>query len=260
MFTPERSARWQAAAAYEDGLRRTIALLDGADAATLAAPVPACPLWSVQDLVAHLAGEADDARHGRFFPDALRAPDDPAVAARRERWTAGHVTARGAVPSDTVVGELQRRGCALAAALRRGDPAACDVPEWMVSAPVADLAVHLGDLREALGLPPAPDSPIARAGFSLYRAWLGARVTARGLAPLRLVAGDREWLLGGDGEPGAVLRGEPHELFRAITGRRPLAEVKTMAWNGDPSAYLPVLSPYPLAERPLVPNIGVSGP
>ena len=114
----------------------------------------------------------------------------------------------------------------------------------MIEAPVDDLAVHLDDLREALGLPPAPEAVVAEYGFRAYRAWLGDRIVARGLAPLRLTDGDSEWLLGGDGEPAATLRADSYELFRAICGRRPLEMVRSWSWKGDPSPYLSILSPY----------------
>ncbi|WP_148570960.1 FAD-dependent monooxygenase [Nocardioides caldifontis] len=247
VLTPARSARWRAAAAYEDGVRRVLDLLDSADPAVMGSRVPACPEWTVHDLVAHLVGGAADARRGAYFAEALDAPDDPAAAARREEWTAGHVATRRALTTDALLAELQRHGDALVCALRRGDPEACDVPEWLVGAPVADLAVHLDDLRDALGAPPE-DAPVTRAGFALYRAWLGARVAGHGLAPLRLVAGGREWLLGGEGAPGATLHGDPQPLFRAITGRRTLEEITAMRWTGDGEPYLRVLSPYPFAS------------
>ena len=134
------------------------------------------------------------------------------------------------------------------AALRRGDTAATDVPAWMLGAPVADLAAHLGDLSEALGLPPETESLISRYGFGSYRAWLGDRIARRGLAPLRLT--DRTdpasaWVLGGAGEPGASLEADGYQLFRAISGRRRLEDVRSWSWGGDPATYLPLISPYP---------------
>ena len=88
---PERSRRWRAAAAYEDGLRRLVALVDGLPDRDLGTPVPACPLWSVRDLVAHLTGIAEDAPHGSFYEGAVGAWADPALAAEREAWTAAQV-------------------------------------------------------------------------------------------------------------------------------------------------------------------------
>ena len=118
----------------------------------------------------------------------------------------------------------------------------------MLGAPAADLAAHLGDLWEALGLAPETESPVTRYGFASYRAWLGQRTTARRLAPLRLR--DRAdpasaWVVGGEGEPGAAVEADGYDLFRAISGRRRLDDVLSWSWRGDPTPYLPVLSPYP---------------
>ena len=210
--------------------------------------MPACPLWSVHDLVAHLCGVAEDSTHGKFFDGAAQAWADPELAAQREAWTAGQVEARRDLDRHQLVAELERHGQALVRALRRGDTATTDVPAWMLGAPVADLAAHLDDLHEALGLPPETETLIARYGFASFRAWLGERIAARGLAPLRLTdPADpaSAWVLGGEGEPGASLEADGYQLFRAISGRRRLEDVRSWSWRGDPSAYLPVLSPYP---------------
>ena len=244
VFTRDRSRRWRAASAYEDGLHRLMAIVEGLSTEHFQRRVPACPLWSVRDLVAHLVGVAEDSTRGQFFGGAVSAWADAELAARREIWTAGQVEARRGHDQDELVADLQRHGTSLVRALRRGDPSATDVPAWMIGAPVDDLAVHLDDLREALGLPPAPEAVVAEYGFRAYRAWLGDRIVARGLAPLRLTDGDSEWLLGGDGEPAATLRADSYELFRAICGRRPLEMVRSWSWKGDPSPYLSILSPY----------------
>ena len=248
VFTRERSRRWRAAAAYEDGLRRLVTLVDGLSDRNLRARVPACPLWSVHDLVAHLCGVAEDSTHGNFFDGAAQAWADPELAAQREVWTAGQVEARRDLDRHRLVAELERHGQALVRALRRGDPAATDVPGWMLAAPVADLAAHLGDLSEALGQSPETDTLITRYGFGSYRAWLGERIAVRGLQPLRLADHTNPasvWVLGGEGEPGASLEADGYQLFRAISGRRRLEDVRSWSWRGDPSAYLPLVSPYP---------------
>jgi uncharacterized protein (TIGR03083 family) len=248
VFTRERSRRWRAAAAYEDGLRRLVALLDGLSDQELRTRVPACPLWSVRDVVAHLCGVAEDSLHGTFFDGAITAWADPALAAQREAWTAGQVEARRDLDRHRLVAELERHGQALVRALRRGGTAATDVPAWMLDAPVADISAHLADLREAIGLPPESETLVSRHGFRSFRAWLGERLAVRGLAPLRL--SDQTdpasvWVLGGDGEPSTSLEADGYQLFRAISGRRRLEDVRSWSWRGDPSSYLPLLSPYP---------------
>lgn len=250
VFTPERSARWRAAAAYEDGLRRVVALVDGLSEAELQTKVPACPLWSVQDLVAHLSGVAEDSVRGAFFDGATLAWTDPDLAVRREAWTAAQVESRRGLDRHQLVAELERHGQALIRGLRRGDRATVDVPGWMIAAPAADLAAHIGDLEEALGLHPDPHAPITRYGFASYRAWLGERIVARGLPPLRLadpVDAAAEWVVGGRVAPGAAVEADAYELFRAISGRRRLDDVARWSWHGEASSYLPVLSPYPPA-------------
>lgn len=248
VFTPERSSRWRAAAAYEDGLRRVVALVDGLSGGDLQTRVPACPLWSVQDLVAHLCGIAEDSVRGSFFAGAMRAWADPELAGQREAWTAAQVEARRGLDRHQLVAELERHGQSLVRALRRGEPATVDVPGWMIGAPVADLAVHLGDLEEALGRHPDPHSPVARYGFASYRAWLGERVKARGLAPLRLTDptdATADWVVGGHEPPGASVEADAYELFRAISGRRRADDVARWSWSGEPAPYLSLLSPYP---------------
>jgi uncharacterized protein (TIGR03083 family) len=250
VFTPERSSRWRAAAAYEDGLRRLVTLVDGLSDEHLQTQVPACPLWSVQDLVAHLCGIAEDSVRGSFFAGAMRAWADPELAHQREAWTAAQVAGRRDLDRHQLVAELERHGQALIRGLRRGERAAVDVPGWMIGAPVADLAAHLGDLEEALGLPPTLQSPITRYGFASYRAWLGERLVARGLPPLRLADptdATAEWVVGGHAPPGASVEADPYELFRAVSGRRRPDEVARWSWSGEPGAYLPLLSPYPLS-------------
>jgi hypothetical protein len=51
-------------------------------------------------------------------------------------------------------------------------------------------------------------------------------------------------VVGGQGEPGAAVEADAHELFRAISGRRSLDDVAGWRWRGDATAYLPLLSPY----------------
>ena len=223
-------------------------LVDGLSDRDLRTRVPACPLWSVHDLVAHLCGVAEDSTHGRFFDGAAQAWADPELAAQREAWTAGQVEARRGLDRHQLVAELERHGQALVRALRRGDTAATDVPAWMLGAPVTDLAAHLGDLREALVLPPETETLIARYGFAQLPSLAGRAHRGRGLAPLRLADHSdpaSAWVLGGEGEPGASLEADGYQLFRAISGRRRLEDVRSWSWRGDPSAYLPLLSPYP---------------
>lgn len=245
VLTSQRMSRWEAAWAYEEGQRSIRALVENLDRAALSTVVPACPEWTVRDLLAHLVGVARDSARGAFFPGALDAWRQPQVAERREHWTAGHVADYRDQPASELLCVFDEHAGHLVTMLRTGAGPVFDGPAWMVTAPVADLAVHLHDLSEALGRDPDDGSAVARLGFSVYRSWLSARIVERGLASLRLSDGEREWTLG-EGEPAVTLTADRHELFRAITGRRSLSRLRAYKWDGDPVPYLPVISPYPL--------------
>jgi uncharacterized protein (TIGR03083 family) len=248
VLTPERLARWNAAWAYEDGQRRVRALVEDLGPDSLARTVPACPDWTVRDLVAHLVGIVEDTVRGTYFPDALDAWRDSETATRREQWTADQVSSRADRDLESLLREFDEHTRRLVTTLRGGT--FFDGPAWVLMAPVADLAVHLADLREALGQEPDESAPVARVGFAAYRDWLRARLAERGLPPLRLSDGQDHWVLG-EGEPAATLTADRHELFRTITGRRSATRIRAYDWDGDPAPYLSIIAPYPLATDQL---------
>jgi uncharacterized protein (TIGR03083 family) len=227
------------------GAAEVLALLQEAGEARLGDPVPACPGWSVRDLVAHLVGVAEDSVRGAFYPGALDAWRDPALAAARDEWTAGHLVRRDRGGLDALSEAFDRHSRALVRNLRRGVPAVAGAEDWGYGAPVGDLAVHAADLRDALGQP-ATDGPLARWGFAAYRVWLAQRLAARGLPALVLDGGGRRRWQVGDGEPSGSVQAEPHDLFRVISGRRSAERILSLRWTTDPAPYLPVIAPYPL--------------
>jgi uncharacterized protein (TIGR03083 family) len=244
VLRPDRLARYDAAGAYEDGVAATVDLLQDTDESRLGDPVPACPGWAVRDLAAHLVGVAEDSIRGAFFPGALEAWRDPSLAAARDEWTAGHVQRHGGASRDALCEALDRHGRALVAGLRRGNPAVAGADGWGFAAPVGDLAVHLGDLREALGLPAVAD-PLARWGFAAYRTWLAQRLRTSRLPALVLDGGSHRWQVG-DGDPAGSLQADPDELFRVVSGRRSTERILSLTWTADPAPYLAVIAPYPL--------------
>ena len=51
---------------YRETRERLVELVGSLDAAGLGVPVPACPGWSVADVVSHLAAVTEDALAGRL--------------------------------------------------------------------------------------------------------------------------------------------------------------------------------------------------
>ena len=181
------------------------------------------------------------------------------LAAAREEWTAAHVTARDAVdPSPPT-----RRPPAARPGLRAGPPqrwctVACGVPAWQVHSPPADLAVHLEDLHEALGVPSAPDAVVTLSGvLRLPRAgWAhGSRHPAFLPSASPTAPPSGSWA--GNGAPGASLVGSRRELFRAISGRRSLDPDPRDGRRGRPDAVPPRVVTLPAAFLRLLPTPGL---
>jgi 2-polyprenyl-6-methoxyphenol hydroxylase-like FAD-dependent oxidoreductase len=253
LFTAERRSRWSAAWAYEDGRYRVSSLLEEVSHRAADLRVPACPSWTIRDLLAHLVGVAEDVVHGTLLAEVADAWRSAARAEARDRWTARHVARYADRDIVQLLHEWIGWGQELETALRRGEGFAEHAPPWMFTAPAADLAVHLHDLRGTLRRPGDRDAPVTRLGFAVYRDWLGSRVTQSGLPALRLSDGTDDWVLG-HGDAHATLTASRFELFRTISGRRSAARIRALGWTGDPEPYLPIISPYPL------PTEGVDAP
>ena len=183
-------------------------------------PVPACPGWSVHDVVAHLTGSVADVLGGRM--DGIGS----------EVWTAAQVEARKDVPIGEMVAEWAEMAPQFEDGLRAvGGP--------MAALGVADAWHHEQDLRGALGVEGGHD-PVAEhtaiSGYAQAATW-----AAEGRAPLRIVAGDTT-IQSGDGEPAATVTGAPYELARALGGRRTEAQVRALDWHGDAEPYIATLA------------------
>jgi uncharacterized protein (TIGR03083 family) len=212
-------------------------------------PVPACPAWTIRDVLAHVTGVAADAASGTYFSGAADAWSDIRLAAARDAWTAGQVRSRRGRPAEALITEWAGWAAILEPMLAATVPPP-GAPAWLLSAPVADLAVHLHDVRGALRRPGDRDAPATRLGLRIYARWLGERLDRAARPALRLRAGCREWVEG-SGRPAAALAADAFELFRALSGRRCPDQVRALAWEGDPEPYLDLFAPYPMPGSPL---------
>jgi uncharacterized protein (TIGR03083 family) len=213
--------------------------------------VPACPAWTVRDVLAHVTGVAADAAGGTYFSGAADAWSDIRLAAARDEWTAGQVQSRRDRPVEALLAEWAGWAATLEPILAGTAPALPGSPGWLVSAPVADLAVHLHDVRGALRQPGDRDAPVTGLGLRIYARWLGQRLDQAGRPALRLRVAGRE-RIAGSGQPVAALAADAFELFRALSGRRSLGQVRALGWDGDPEPYLDLFAPYPMPASPLV--------
>ena len=213
--------------------------------------MPACPAWTVRDVLAHVTGVAADAAGGTYFSGAADAWSDIRLAAARDEWTAGQVQSRRDRPVEALLAEWAGWSASLEPVLAGTVPALPGSPGWLVSAPVADLAVHLHDVRGALRQPGDRDAPVTGLGLRIYARWLGQRLDQAGRPALRLWVAGRE-RVEGSGQPVTALAADAFELFRALSGRRSLGQVRALGWDGDPEPYLDLFAPYPMPASPLV--------
>lgn len=208
---------------YRDGRNRFIDLVRDADPAT---PVATCPGWTVKDVLAHVAGIPADILAGRLDGVAT----DP--------WTAAQVDARRDASVADIAKEWQQSGAQVDEMVDSFGPTGAQL--------LFDLTTHELDVRAAVGVPFPDDLDVYDVALDFVMANLVEGVVAdRG--PLRIVADDRWWTAGADGEPRATLSTTKRELIRAIAGRRSRGQVAGMDWTGDPTPFLDAFASGPFS-------------
>ena len=196
------------------------ALVKDLDEVQAATNVPGTPLWTVRDLLSHLAGLSADLAAGRL------------AGAGTAPWTSRQVAERKGRGVVDLVREWQTHGPEVEELLpsmgRRGHAVALDI------------TMHGDDLREALSLPLGTTEGHAFV-LEMLVGFAGKRVTEAGLPALRLEAGEQSWVLG-EGQPTTSLRAPAAgELGRVVGGRRSNEQLLALEWDGDPAPYLPLL-------------------
>lgn len=202
---PETSPAWdpmdgalppdeQVAEAYIELRGRVIELLGQLDEVDGDRAVPACPGWTVRQLIAHMVGVPEDVLAGRI--DGLAT----------DAWTQAQVDRHA---GETLT-DLRRTLGGLAAEF---DPVLRMVPAPMNSQFVMDAVTHEHDLREAIERPGAEDS----SAVDVALAWLlqFIRLPPAALEQIRVSATSR------------------FTLMRAMSGRIPVSAMTDADLPGD---------------------------
>ncbi|RKT19435.1 uncharacterized protein (TIGR03083 family) [Streptomyces sp. 1114.5] len=191
-------------------------------------PVPACPGWTVRDVVGHLV-------------EVCRTV---AADAPGNLWEVPH--AEPAADSADGVGDGPGGG--LGGLLAEWSQLDVRVEHVVTTAPqlrhtmlMMDAFTHELDLRGALGVPVVRDHASYPSSLDLVVRGFANAVRTHGLPALRIEAPGAAWTAG-DGEPAAVLRGHRHDLLRSLTGRRSLAQIAELAWSAAPEPWLPAFT------------------
>jgi uncharacterized protein (TIGR03083 family) len=190
--------------------RLTDAVL-GFSPSLLAERVPACPDWTVHDVISHLSGAAADFVSGNL-DDAPRPP-----------WTAVQVDTRRSMPITGVLEEwTTTTGPALERLILSGDTS-----HPMICNPYVDAGTHEADLHGATGIGRPP-----REIWLATLDWVfpDPRPSDKVPGMLSIVTPDGTYQLGA-GEPVAEVRTDTYELFRATFGRRSAGQIQAWRWS-----------------------------
>ena len=241
------------AAAYLDGKRSVVEAVTAATPEQLDTMVPACPEWTVTDVVRHVTGIAADLAGATLPTDFNPIEGWQSDDGRRQgdAYTDHHVASRRDRSLDSILDEWEQHTQRIVPILRGEQPAPQPFP-FVELVPVNDLAVHLHDIRGALQQPKDRDTPLVSLAFASYVAAFAIRLNARGLPPVRIRYDGGKERVTGEGEPAATWTGERFELFRALAGRRSNAQIAAMQWDGDPTPYIPLASMYGVRADALV--------
>jgi uncharacterized protein (TIGR03083 family) len=247
--SPEKVAGMvDAGLAYAQVQRRMSELVGSLSDAELTTPVPACPGWTVQDLVAHHTAVLTEMASGSLaeLKDLSRLMDqqtDVQVASDRDAMTARQVAERRGRSIHEILDEW-------AAATRRITPmlqGEIPFPEsvGLVGGVIAvnDVVVHEGDLREALGVEPAPVVHATSLALAGYGFSLDSRLQ-RAAVPALAFQYDGKQRVFGSGTPAATVSADRTTLVRLLASRLVDDQILALDWRGDPTPYLAIIPEY----------------
>lgn len=205
--------------------QRVIGLVGAATTAAVESRVPACPDWTVRDLLSHMVGIGADVVGGHE-------PDD-----HNAQWTAAQVEARRDADVTDLIAEWRGLTDAMTEHLRaEGDR------------PINDIVIHEQDLRGALRIHGATDTSAAQHVRDRFARRLGDRLTDLPVLELR---GSRWTWRSTDGDPAAVVVASDADLARALVSRRSAAQLRAWTITGDIGPYLDafaILGPLPESD------------
>jgi len=202
---------------------------------------PACPDWTVADVVAHLCGVCED----------ILALEMEGVAS--DAWTEKHVERHRGEPLVQVLDRWDATG-------EQVEQITAMFPNAQVAAQfVFDAVTHSFDIRGALGDTGARELDAITIGASFLLEAIDAFIVGASLPPLSVALdGLHHELLGleagslviGAGSPSPTapieLRTSAYELLRGFGGRRSLEQLRALDWSEDPTPYFCMFDGSPL--------------
>ncbi len=227
-LTNPSGERW--AEEYNASRLRTTALLDGISAEQEHMTVPACPDWSVRDMLSHINGLSEELAAGRGPGGDTQAWVDQIVADRADVSVADQLE------------QYAVNGPAFEAMVQA-------VPKLGLL--VLDLLSHEHDFAGALGTQSDRSSSGVELAMSAQTSLVEADLEEHGLQAIRVIGGDHTFEYG-SGDVELEVRGELWEMFRLTGGRRSMAQLLASDHDGDIERYAPGLVHNPLADVDII--------
>jgi hypothetical protein len=178
-------------------------------------------------VVAHVVGITADL-------NALRLGEGHTSA---ESWTDEQVHSRRGRPMDDLGSEWEHEAGQFEEGLRL-------LGYEIGSHYVGDLLHHAQDIRSALGTARISDDEALVAGLDFYLDAFHEALTQAGAGSVVVRFVDESWTLGA-GPVAASLSATRFETFRALGGRRSVAQIRSLGWTGDVDSVLGSTSAYP---------------
>ena len=218
------------------GIRRRLTdlLADTGDAEAASTLVPACPAWSVTEVIAHLYGVEADILAGNL------------AGVGTSEWADEQVRRFAPLGMHPLLDRWNQVGPdveALGGAF----------PPQVAAQFVFDASTHEHDIRGALDRAGARDADSVTVGLTFIEAALHQLIVDRQLPGLELESPNFEATMGA-APTTTRLSTSTFELFRTFGGRRSLGQIHDLPWQGDPVPYLELFSTGPLKppEQPLI--------
>jgi len=198
--------------------------------------VPACPGWTVRELVAHLVG----------------------VSATAIGRLSGWPSVQPSSSSDMGVPELLETWEQLGA---EADLLLADQGGRSGNILVMDAFTHELDVRYAIGAELPSEHPAFPGAFEVLANGFAAAVSDHGLPALVLSTGSTQWTVG-EGEPAAAVTAPRYDLYRSLAGRRSHQQITALDWERDSHRWLPAFTwgPFTPPVSPVEPVADRAGP
>ncbi len=200
------------------------------DRETLQTLVPATPLWTVHDVIAHVAGVASDIVTGRM---------DGAVS---DAWTQRQVDERKGHTVADIAEEWSECGSRVETILGEVGPS--------MSATVMDAWMHEHDVYGALQSPGRRNGEGLRLCLRAANA-IGPKLEGADLPALHLHTDGYDRSIGA-GQPVVTVSGDAFDIARALFGRRSISQIAAFDWTGDPTPYLEHFSVFESRQTDLI--------